>query len=213
MRLENRQTPSARSRPDGRAGVADGVVTGDAPVTAATEMVVVGRIDGAYGVRGWLRVTSYTDPVENLVGYRPWHLRPERRDFTSAASLVSKGGWRAVAVREIRPHGEGFRCSISGVADRDAAARWRGALVGVPETILPAPGEGEYYWRDLIGMAVTTLTGTPLGRVETLIATGANDALVVRDGERERLIPFIGQVAREVDVHRGVIVADWDPDF
>lgn len=169
-----------------------------------SDVVVVGRIDGAYGVRGWLRVTSYTDPAENLVGYRPWHLRMERD---------GDGGWREVAVEEIRPHGEGFRCSISGVRDRDAAARWRGALVGVPETALPPPAEDEYYWRDLIGLSVTTVGGAALGRVETLLATGANDALVVRDGERERLIPFIAQVAREVDLDRGVIVADWDPEF
>lgn len=168
------------------------------------EMVVVGRVEGPYGVRGWLRVRSYTDPAGKLVEYRPWHLHGDGGGY---------GGWREVRVREIRPHGEGYRCSIEGVADRDAAARWRGALVGVPETVLPPPGEDEYYWRDLIGLAVRTAAGSDLGRVETLIATGANDALVVRDRERERLIPFIAPVAREVDLDRGVILVDWDPEF
>ena len=165
-------------------------------------MVVVGRIEGPYGVRGWLRVRSYTDPPENLTGYRPWHLD---RD--------GDGSWREIRVQHVRPHGEGFRCSIEGVADRDAAAEWRGALVAVTESVLPTPEADEYYWRDLIGLSVTTVAGADLGRVETLIATGANDALVVRDGERERLIPFIAQVARDVDIDRGVILVEWDPDF
>lgn len=170
----------------------------------SAEMVVVGRVEGPYGVRGWLRVRSYTDPVENLLAYRPWHLRGDGG---------GDGRWREVRLREIRPHGEGYRCSIEGVADRDAAARWRGALVGVPETALPTPEEDEYYWRDLIGLAVRTPGGDDLGRVETLIATGANDALVVRDEDRERLIPFIAQVALEVDIDRGQMVVDWDPEF
>ena len=165
-------------------------------------MVVVGRIEGPYGVRGWLRVRSYTDPPENLADYRPWHL-----------DRNGDGRWREVCVHQVRPHGEGFRCSIEGVADRDAAAAWRGALVAVTESVLPAPEADEYYWRDLIGLSVTTVAGTALGRVETLMATGANDALVVREESRERLIPFIAQVAREVDLERGVIVVDWDPDF
>ena len=165
-------------------------------------MVVVGRIEGPYGVRGWLRVRSYTDPPENLTDYRPWHL-----------DRNGDGSWREVRVEQVRSHGEGFRCSIDGVADRDAAAAWRGALVAVTESVLPAPEADEYYWRDLIGLSVTTVAGTDLGRVETLMATGANDALVVRDGDRERLVPFIAQVAREVDLERGVIVVDWDPDF
>ena len=165
-------------------------------------MVVVGRIEGPYGVRGWLRVRSYTDPPENLTDYRPWHL-----------DRNADGSWREVRVEQVRAHGEGFRCSIDGVADRDAAAAWRGALVAVKESVLPAPEADEYYWRELIGLSVTTVAGTGLGRVETLMATGANDALVVREEGRERLIPFIAQVAREVDLERGVIVVDWDPDF
>ena len=174
------------------------------PLAESDTMVVVGRIEAPYGVRGWLRVRSYTDPPENLADYRPWHLQVDGS---------GDGSWREVCLRDVRPHGEGFRCSIKGVSDRDAAARWRGALVAVTENILPAPEEDEYYWRDLIGLAVTTEAGVDLGRVETLMATGANDALVVRDGERERLIPFIAQVAREVDLERGVILVDWDPQF
>ncbi len=179
-----------------------GGVPGD--VHDAGDVVVVGRIDGAYGVRGWLRVTSYTDPPENLLGYGPWHLRSDRNGDAT---------WREVSVEQVSPHGEGFRCRLAQVADRDAAARWRGALVGVPETALPATEPDEYYWRDLIGLSVRTVTGIDLGRVETLMATGANDALVVRDGQHERLIPFVAQVAREVDLPGGFIVADWDPEF
>ena len=174
------------------------------PVDDAGEIVVVARIDGAYGVRGWLRVRSFTDPPENLIGYQPWHLWSGRNGDEA---------WRAMSVEGVVRHGEGFRCRFADVKDRDAAARWRGALVGVPETALPPTEADEYYWRDLIGLKVRTDAGVDLGRVEALMATGANDALVVRDGRRERLIPFVAQVAREVDLARGVIVADWDPEF
>ena len=172
-----------------------------APASDEGGMMVVGRVAGAYGVRGWVRVTSYTDPRENILGYGPWHLRS------------AEGPWREAAVETVLPHGDGYRCRVAGVTDRDAAAALRGALVGVAEAVLPPAGPDEYYWRDLIGLTVTTVTGEPLGRVDNLMATGANDALVVRDPERERLVPFIEQVVREVDLARGVITVDWDKDF
>ena len=164
------------------------------------DLVVVGRIGAAHGVRGWLRVSSFTVPPDNILGYQPW-------------SLHVGGAWRCVQVEAAERRGESFLCRFAGVADRDAAAALRGALVAVPGAALPALDEGEYYWRDLIGLDVATVAGTALGRVENLMETGANDALVARDGQRERLIPFVGHVVRAVDLQGGVIVVDWDADF
>lgn len=163
-------------------------------------MVVVGRIAGAYGVKGWLRVTSYTDPPENILGYEPWHF--QRGD-----------DWRAANVEATRRHQEGFLCAVAGVRDRQAATALTGMLVGVCEDTLPAAKSGEYYWRDLIGLEVVTIEGERFGRVEKLIETGANDVLVVRDSVRIRLVPFIEQVVREIDTDKATIVVDWDPEF
>lgn len=166
----------------------------------AGELVVVGRVGAAHGVRGWLRLISFTDPPDNLLGYRPW-------------SLKIGSAWRPVRVEAAERRGAGHVCRFAGIEDRAAASTLRGALVAVPAAALPGLAEGEHYWRDLIGLEVVTGAGAGLGRVENLMETGANHALVTRDGQRERLIPFIAQVVREVDVARGAIVVDWEADF
>ena len=162
-------------------------------------MVVVGRISGPHGVSGLLRVVSFTDPAENLLSYAPW-------------SLLRNGTWHQVSAvpDATRRYDRGFLCRVDGVTDRESGAALRGVLVGVPETALPEPETDEYYWRDLIGLDVVSVAGDRVGRVENLMATGANDALIVRDGEAESLIPFIGPVIKDVDLGRSVIVVDWE---
>ena len=87
------------------------------------------------------------------------------------------------------------------------------AVISGPRDALPLPGAGEFYWADLVGLDVTNLQDQPLGRVKSLIETGANQVLVVVEGERERLLPFVGQVVKAVDVPGGTIIADWDSDW
>ena len=164
------------------------------------ERVVVGRLGAAHGVRGWLRVSSFTDPPENLLSYRPW-------------SIHAGGVWREAQVEATERHGDGFLCRFTGVADRTAAAALRGALVAVPGTALPTLDDGEYYWRDLIGLDLVNVRGAALGRVVNLMETGANHALVADDGGLQRLVPFVAHVVRDVDLARRVIVVDWDADF
>lgn len=163
------------------------------------DMVVVGRIAGPHGVGGLLRIVSYTHPAENLLRYAPW-------------SFLREGAWREVAAcpAEASRHDKGFLCRLDGIHDREAAAALRGVLIGVPETALPEPETDEYYWRDLIGLDVVSVDGDRLGQVENLMATGANDALVVSDGASESLIPFIESVVKHVDLRGSVIVVDWE---
>ena len=162
-------------------------------------MVVVGRVAGPHGVGGVLRVVSFTRPPENLLSYAPW-------------CFLQDGAWREVAVCPdgTRRHDNSFHCRVNGIDDREAAAALRGLLIGVPESALPEAGPDEYYWRDLIGLDVVTLAGDRYGRVENLMATGANDALIVSDGTNQKLIPFIASVIRDVDLGRSVIVVDWE---
>ena len=159
------------------------------------EPVVVGRVGGAHGIRGWVRLASYTDPPGNLLKYRPWFLR-------------RSGEWQSIEVLETQPRGTGFVAWFSGIEDRNAALALGGAEIGVPASSFPSAGPGETYWRDLIGLRVINSDGAVLGIVERLIETGAHDVLVVK-GERERLIPFVGRFVTEVVVAQGLVRVDW----
>lgn len=158
--------------------------------------VVLGRIVGSFGVRGWVKVYSETSPIENIFRYSPWLM---------GAAECRVLGWRR--------HGKGLVAQIQGCEDRDAACALIGEPVAIRRNQLPPPSADEFYWVDLQGLEVETLDGRPLGRVSHLIETGANDVLVVR-GERERLVPFVwGQFIADVDFGAGRIRVDWDPDF
>lgn len=167
---------------------------------AGAERVIVGRISGLYGVQGWVRVYSHTDPRDNILRYSPW--------------LVRVGGeWRALAVLGGRRHGKGIVARLADCQDRDQARRLLGAEVAIGRAQLPELESGEYYWTDLLGLRVVNKDGIELGRVDHLLETGGNDVLVLA-GERERLIPFLPEdVVLGVDLETGVIRVDWDPDF
>jgi 16S rRNA processing protein RimM len=162
--------------------------------------VVLGKVGGLYGVRGWVRLWSFTDPVENLLDYRELEL--------------GRGGrWETIRLAEGRRQGESLVARFEGCADRDQAAPLVGAELAVARDRLPAPAVGEFYWADLVGLEVVTTGGISLGRVDHMMATGANDVMVVA-GERERLLPFVReQFVIEVDLAGGRIVVDWDPEF
>jgi 16S rRNA processing protein RimM len=162
-----------------------------------------------FGVRGWVKVYSYTSPRVNVVRYNPWVLRQDGREST-----------RHVLAGQA--HGDGVVASLEGIGDRDAAAALVGAEIEVDRTTLgPALGgdgagpavPGEFFWVDLQGMEVRTRDGTSLGFVDHLFETGANDVMVVV-GAGRHLIPFLyGGVVLAVDGERRLITVDWDPEF
>lgn len=162
--------------------------------------IEVGRVIGAYGVKGWLRVASYTAEPEAVLRYRPWR-------FRRATGVVE-----TPTLLEARGHGKGFVVHLAGCDDRDCAEAWAGSAIEVPSAALPALGVGEYYWGQLVGLTVETVEGVPLGVVARLMETGANDVLVVQ-GERERLVPYIADVVRRVELDQGRLVVAWDPEF
>ena len=110
----------------------------------------------------------------------------------------------------VKLHGDGVVAKLAGIDDRDASEALGNCYVGAPREALPVTAPDEYYWSDLIGLALVNMQDQPLGRVKSLIETGAHQVLVVADGERERLLPFVGHVVRAVDVAEGVIRVDWD---
>ncbi len=168
---------------------------------APEDWIQVGQVVGAYGVRGWLRIHPYTAQPDAALEYRPWR-------FRGATGRV----W-APTVVEARCHGKGLVTRIAECETREGAEALAGAALEVPAAALPRLPPGEYYWGELVGLAVASREGVPLGTVAKLMETGANDVLVVRDAGRERLIPYIKSVIQQVDRGAGRIIVDWDPDF
>ena len=164
----------------------------------ASGTVILGKIVGIYGVKGWIKIHSWTQPKAGILSYTPW-------------ALALNGETSPRDVEDGRAHGRGLIAKLHGVDDRDSARALLGATIAVPRSTLPS--SDDYYWADIVGLRVEPLHGTDLGTVETLIETGANDVLVVQ-GDRERLIPFLHEkVVREVSLDRGRIRVDWEPDF
>lgn len=173
----------------------------------ADRRVRLGRIVGVFGVHGEVKLESWTEPRQRIFDYQPWLL-------INAPGTPDKA--TEIEVRGIcgRAQGKGLVARLPDVDDRDAAAKLVDSEIVIARAQLPQAGEDEYYWVDLEGMQVVTAAGVALGRVHHVFATGANDVLVVRGGERERLVPFvIGEFIKDVDREAGRIVVDWDPEF
>lgn len=161
--------------------------------------VVLGRVSGIYGVKGWFKVFSYTEPRDAILQYRNWLLKDGET-------------WREAQLDQGKKHGKSVIACIAGVTERDAAAGLLGMDIAVAREDMPKLTQGEYYWHDLEGMEVVDGSGRSLGRVSYLLATGANDVLVVQ-GEQEILVPFVvDKVIKDVDVEQRVISIDWEWD-
>ncbi len=165
--------------------------------------VEVGRIVGIHGVRGGFRLESWTDPRDGIFKYQPWTL--VRADGTEHVIDGVSG----------HSHGKGLLVTLPGVDDRDQARQWLDTKIFVARSVLPKPAPGEYYWADLEGLQVVNIAGVDLGCVDRLLATGANDVLVVVDQSgRERLVPYVpDEYIKDVDLEGGRMVVDWDPEF
>jgi len=162
------------------------------------KLVPLGHIAGAHGIHGWVKVHSLTEPREAIFEYQPWLM---------GESL------RAVRVKQGQKHGNRLIALLENVDSREQAEALVNQAIAVYRDQFPELPQGEFYWTDLVGLAVRLEDGTKLGTVDQMLATGANDVMVVR-GERERLIPFIiGQYVKRVDLAGGVVTVDWDPDF
>lgn len=158
--------------------------------------VELGRITGAFGIKGWVRLRSYTDPPEGVLRYRQW--------------LIGGREWQVV---EGRAQGDTVVAALAGLEDRDAAAALRGATIEVPRSALPKPGRGEFYWTDVLGSEVVSTAGAKLGTLSSVTSNGAQDVMVVT-GERERLIPFVvGPIVKSVDPAARQVVVEWEPSW
>jgi 16S rRNA processing protein RimM len=168
-------------------------------------MIVLGRIVAPFGVHGWLRVHPFGDDPE------AWRKMPQL--WLSADADAPAARWKAQGLEEIRRHGDGIIAKLVGIDSRDASEALGSCYFGAPREALPPAAPEEYYWADLVGLAVVNMQDLSLGRVKSLLETGANEVLVVVDGERERLLPFVQNVVKAVDVAGGSIRVEWDSDW
>ncbi|WGL16599.1 ribosome maturation factor RimM [Microbulbifer bruguierae] len=175
------------------------------------DLVTVGRLTAVYGVRGWVKVHSFTEPMENILQFSRWWLQDP--------GAKGQGKWQPLEIDAGKRHGKGLVVHIKGVDDRDVAAQYCQRDIAVAGSEMPQLDDGEYYWHQLQGLQVVSqFEGREcrFGEVVRLMETGANDVMVVRGGDdgRERLIPYLpGEFITDVDLDAGVITVIWDPEF
>lgn len=161
---------------------------------------MLGRITAPFGVQGWVKVHAFGDDPLSWRAMPRWWLGDEP-------------DWTPYELKGCRLHGATLIAKFQGVDERDAAEKLSGAFVAAPNEALPRNAPNEYYWGDLVGLDVRNLAGDQLGKVEELIESGAHAVICVRDGEKQRLLPFVAQVVKEVDLAGGALRVDWQRDW
>ena len=166
----------------------------------------MGEVIGPYGVRGWVKVRSFAQSPDTLLGFATWWMKPARGAV-----------WSEFPRRDGRIHSGTLVVALGGVGTREAALALKGFEVGVPREALPAAAEGEIYWDDLTGLAVLNRSGVLLGEVCGITQHGAHPLLRVERPPQspgpERLIPFVPAIIDRVDVAAGRIEVDWGADY
>jgi len=164
-------------------------------------LIVIGKIVGVYGIKGWIKILSFTRPRENILEYGPWLIKQNNE-------------WLEIHLLEGKPQGKGLIASFAGIRDRDEALALVGSELAIDKDKLPAPEEGEFYWHDLINMQVINQQNEVLGVVKELLETGANDVLVVETDKQRFLIPYVhGVYIRDINIEQGIIQVDWQTDY
>jgi len=173
-------------------------------MSRASETLIVGKIGAPYGVKGWVKINSYTEEQQGIFDYQPWRL--------------SDG--KEYRVDQWRVHNKGLVAKLVGIENRNEAEDIKNADISIQADLLPALEDDQFYWRELLGMKVVTEQGYDLGTVKELFETGANDVLLVKArindafGQKERMLPYLPeQVIKHVDKEAKTITVDWDPGF
>lgn len=166
-----------------------------------SELITIGKISAAFGIKGWIKIHSFTDSKKNILNYLPWIIKKDDE-------------FKKIKIIHSKQQGNNIIVSIEGITDRDIATTFCGCKILINKNQLPKTKEGEYYWTDIIGLYVKTKFDVNLGKVSYLIETGANNVLVVKNNKTEILIPFLPeQVIKKIDFFNKIIIVDWDFDF
>jgi 16S rRNA processing protein RimM len=168
-------------------------------------MIILGQIAGPHGIRGQIRVIPFTECIDGLMEYPVWWLSSNKKDWQIVHPVFSS------------IHNNLLIIALEEYSDRTVASELKGLLIAVPRNELPKlskNGEDGYYWADLIGINVTNTRNEPLGTVISLFNTGANDVMRVQlPNSKEKLIPFVEQVIKRVNLESQQIIVDWELDY
>ncbi len=164
---------------------------------SSAKHIIVGKIGAPYGVKGWLKITSFTETIGDILNYGPWLLQENQE-------------WKPIEVSDGRLHGKGIVVKIAGFDTPEHARLLTGKTIAVDRSQLPILDKQEYYWSDLEGLTVINQNGEVLGKIIYLIETGSNDVLVVK-GEKEHAIPYLpDEVVKSIDLTEKVMHVSWD---
>ena len=162
--------------------------------------IIIGRFGKAHGIKGWIRVISFTDPNENILQYHPWHIKKNNQ-------------WQQLNPEDTKQHSKDIIIKLPHINDRDIAKTYTNLEIFTNHDQLPKLPKNEYYWSDLEGLTVIDKSGTKLGIVDHLIATGANDVLIVNTTYKQPLlIPYLDDVIIDINLNKKTITVDWEPD-
>ena len=163
--------------------------------------LILGKFASPYGVHGWIKVVSYTDPIDNLLDYPEWKIEKKSHQ------------WENLTIEAAKVHGRFLVVKLKGYDQPETVKVLTNCTIGVDRNAFPTLPAEEWYWTDLIGLQVVNKKGVTLGRVTELFETGSNDVLVVKDTQhKELLIPTLSSVIQSVDLTQQVLTVDWDPD-
>ena len=172
------------------------------------DYILLGEISGVSGLKGWVKVFSHTSPRLQITEYKQWFLQKKGNDQ-----------WQTVKLKGGKAQGKNIIASIEGVQYRDQAEALIGSTIAVSSDQLEKLSEGEYYWKDLIGLNVENTEGVKLGKIDWLFNTGSNDVITIKgknaEGENvEHLVPYIiDDYVISVSLEGSLMVVNWDPDF
>lgn len=170
------------------------------PMVANDDRIVtLGKIVGTFGVKGWIKVNSFTEPLSNILDYEVWQ-------------VSSACGWSAMRVEDGRETGKGIQAKLAGLDNPEDARLRIGAQIGVHRSEMPAPQAGEYYWSDLEGLEASNVEGEVLGRIDHFRTTPAGTVVVIQ-GRQEQWVPFVKERIVKVDIAAGRVVIDWPVDW
>jgi len=178
-------------------------------LTPVNKPIIVGQISGVFGVHGWVKIFSHTEPRDNILKYNPWLIK-------------QNDGWKSISLLKGRKQGKTIVAHLEKVDDRELAHSMIGCDIAIDESQLKKLDNNDYYWRDLQGLRVINTQNIEFGAVSSMMATGANDVIVVKlnpdlakaKKENEILIPYLlDSVVKEVNLEKGLIRVDWDEEF
>ena len=159
--------------------------------------VIVGQVAGVFGIKGWLKIRSETEPLTNILHYSPWYLKIDQQ-------------WQRFELQTGQPHGKGLIVQLKGCLDRNQAEELVRAEIAVESEQLPKLAENEYYWSDLIGLTVQNKQGLTLGTISKMLPTGANDVLVIEGQGPQVLIPYVlDYYVFDIDLEQKTMLVDW----